>query len=966
MTSISDSAGNRTDILYDPNLPGRISRQILTITDSSQFRTILTDIEYDFSGRISNTKIDSNIVTQYFYDGKDRIIKQIKPGGIEISYEYDNFDNVTRVTRCGSTVDYKYDRTKRLISITVHDVNNQITAFEYDKNSRIEKVIYPDASEENFKYNAVNCITRKKLRNNDYIYFGYDARGNLIWQSDDPNGPDGDVDNAGFLIEFEYNPANLITYAGKILKGEVVSQSEFEYNGFGKILKESTSIFGLQPVIIEYAYDQAGNIVSQNSGYSELNFSHDGLGRIKTIHCSGELIAEIEYLGSSISKINYPEPTVEYTAGFDSIGRIRRCRAIEEAGTIFDYVYAYDPASGRSHCVYNHIAGAPSEIYDYNCGQISKAQYADGLTEEFAYDAVGSRTEVLSKPGYLDTYYHNVLNQYTKIHTDFNFYGFVCDSNLYWDDNGRLNYDEFDSLSYEYDKSGNLICVKTGDQPIAEFVYDALGRRIRKITGDSDFIYYYDVLNRITAEYEITQTGVPELKAEYIYANGFSDVLARFLPEYAFDANGLIHFGRFCQTYLYSAGQQEFNSDFDYDSSGLVDLKDFAHFAGENVICFDSTDQSEKRWYYLKDAIGSVVAAIGGKYNKLSDREFFSYDVFGQPQQISSQGNKFMFAAMQYDPEIAKYYCVNRYYDARTGSFLSPDPLLFADGFNSYEYATNNPVMFTDRLGLKSSVIEEIQFLLGKGDIRAASRKLTEEIKKNCEKLAADCHSRRCIAGALNPSCRKADKCFDIHRDSLEYEKKLNSECAKAAAMAALAGTAQGLLNTVNGLQDIAVASLNSQLGIWSYSGALIGDKQLNGIGSPDWSKDLIVKESQTAHDISKFLGSQGLLTLITASGSAGQSAAAPAREGIYEFQASSGKTYVGQSSNIPRRVVEHIKSGKLLAKDAQTVKTTEVTGGRIAREIAEQARIDRLGGIKNLENSRNVIGPSRSHLMKK
>jgi non-ribosomal peptide synthetase component E (peptide arylation enzyme) len=94
-----------------------------------------------------------------------------------------------------------------------------------------------------------------------------------------------------------------------------------------------------------------------------------------------------------------------------------------------------------------------------------------------------------------------------------------------------------------------------------------------------------------------------------------------------------------------------------------------------------------------------------------------------------------------------------------------------------------------------------------------------------------------------------------------------------------------------------------------------------------------------------------------------GQSAPA-VREGIYEFAASSGKTYVGQSANVPARIAQHIKSGKMLAEDIGTLKTTQVGGGRIAREIAEQARIDRLGGIENLENVRNVIGPARKHLL--
>ena len=88
-------------------------------------------------------------------------------------------------------------------------------------------------------------------------------------------------------------------------------------------------------------------------------------------------------------------------------------------------------------------------------------------------------------------------------------------------------------------------------------------------------------------------------------------------------------------------------------------------------------------------------------------------------------------------------------------------------------------------------------------------------------------------------------------------------------------------------------------------------------------------------------------------------------RQGIYEFTATSGKTYVGQSQNIPHRLQQHIKAGKLSPDELPNVKVTPVSGGKTAREIAEQRRIDELGGIFNLENKVNPIGSHRRHLLK-
>ena len=96
--------------------------------------------------------------------------------------------------------------------------------------------------------------------------------------------------------------------------------------------------------------------------------------------------------------------------------------------------------------------------------------------------------------------------------------------------------------------------------------------------------------------------------------------------------------------------------------------------------------------------------------------------------------------------------------------------------------------------------------------------------------------------------------------------------------------------------------------------------------------------------------------------GVAVNSGARVASEGIYDFTAASGRTYVGQSGNIAERLVQHTASGKLPTGGA--VNTTEILGGRTAREIGEQLRINELGGVRNLENIRNPIGPARQHLL--
>ncbi len=90
--------------------------------------------------------------------------------------------------------------------------------------------------------------------------------------------------------------------------------------------------------------------------------------------------------------------------------------------------------------------------------------------------------------------------------------------------------------------------------------------------------------------------------------------------------------------------------------------------------------------------------------------------------------------------------------------------------------------------------------------------------------------------------------------------------------------------------------------------------------------------------------------------------------QGTFSFPTRTGATYVGQSSNIPARPSAHRASGKLAAGVQPEV--TEMSGSRVAREIAEHRAIQSLtGGIPTrfsdkVANMRDPIGPKRSHLL--
>ena len=75
---------------------------------------------------------------------------------------------------------------------------------------------------------------------------------------------------------------------------------------------------------------------------------------------------------------------------------------------------------------------------------------------------------------------------------------------------------------------------------------------------------------------------------------------------------------------------------------------------------------------------------------------------------------------------------------------------------------------------------------------------------------------------------------------------------------------------------------------------------------------------------------------------------------GVYEFVANSGRIYVGQSANVAVRLRFHRWTGRLPVESS--VSFTPVAGGRTARRIAEQTRMNELGGVRRLDNRINAI----------
>jgi len=106
-------------------------------------------------------------------------------------------------------------------------------------------------------------------------------------------------------------------------------------------------------------------------------------------------------------------------------------------------------------------------------------------------------------------------------------------------------------------------------------------------------------------------------------------------------------------------------------------------------------DAAGNRTYYHADGLGSVVKETNAAGTVTLTRK---YDAFGNLELGAING--YAFAAREWDAETGLSFNRARYLDSKVGRFISEDPIGFFGGNNFYTYVENDPVNYTDPLGL--------------------------------------------------------------------------------------------------------------------------------------------------------------------------------------------------------------------------------------------------------------------------
>lgn len=512
------------------------------------------------------------------YNSQGQLISATNPLGNTVQYSYDGFGNVREMTdQVGDKTTYEYDANGLKLIAQTDPANNR-TEYAYDANNRLTQITFADSSTQKFAYNGLSPISEtdengnittftwdKSLRlsqitnalgrvssiarnSNGGISGMTDSGGNTysttpdsmnrMSKISDPKGgatsfeyhPSWDIkavtNPRGGKYAFYYNPDGLLstifdpydhmmTYSWDGAK----RLSAFS-NGRGQITtmtynandRKIGKTYSNGDAAVQFYYDAAGNLTSMSNGAGITSFTYDQAKRpVNLSYPDGRSISHT-YDKGFVKTITYPDG-VAVNYSYNNRRRISSVTWSISGGPVHSLSFNYDAAGNLLK-----ETRANGVTTDYLYDQLNNVQsivHAKGpvafASMSFIRNAVGhiaSETRSLPVEGSLTPHVAdticNVADQ--MVTTGADAYTYDADGNL-------TGVTGPDVQSAVYDAENRVTSI-TRNGGSSTFSYDALGRRVKTVTGGVTRNYHHDKQGRLLFE----TNGAGTIIASYIYA----------------------------------------------------------------------------------------------------------------------------------------------------------------------------------------------------------------------------------------------------------------------------------------------------------------------------------------------------------------------------------------------------------------------------------------------------------------
>jgi RHS repeat-associated protein len=683
--------------------------------------------EYDIRGRLQRITYGS-VAKTFWHDADDRLVRTVDQRGAASEFGYNSHDEIELVRDAlGNVTRIRYDSVGNTAEIREEDADagggRYTTSLEHDDRGRVVRMRDPLGNIQRREYDdrdlTVACVDSAGRRQ-EYAYgaFGamlearlgaapghriihrwaYDPAGRLIRYID----PEGSILGMSYGLRDEWTAmtwpdgsahqrsiAEGGRVAGERARNGVRTVYEYGQDGLPQVVRWASA--GGPEVLpaLRIGRDGLGRIVELDDGRNRQSFAFDSLDRL-TLDGQGDLATRCEYDDlSGTRRLIYSDGRIDEHE-LDLLGRVARIVLVRQGG------------SGAAPA---ELVGRELAQYRYRGAQrLEERRSANGASARFRYDAAGRLTAVhhygrdlvliasvqwlrdrggrravelrsgsparvfsYDDAGRITLVHENTAitdlpNSATQEEADLLAERIRAASRLA----GRYAWTDGDSISSVEANGGRLAFESNAGHQVtavegSRFAYSTGGSRTR----DDRYQYRYDALERIIEAQDLTGTSVVRLQHD---AGG--RVFSRTGPA---GSERWVHFGSTLIEVVREAGSDQLVPGASPGELLMVN-GDWCHQDERLSLIAISGSAAERRGEYRYNVFGVVEESPGGASPKpvFAGHRLIAEDLFQTPTRVL---------------------------DARTFSFLQPDPEIVAGSPNPYSYGRFDPINYVDPCG---------------------------------------------------------------------------------------------------------------------------------------------------------------------------------------------------------------------------------------------------------------------------
>lgn len=376
MTSITNAKGGITSMTYD------------NTTDwlrSLSFGGATRRYEYNKDGTLQSlTKADGRQLN-YSYDNLGRLLSD----GIN-SYTYDSRMNLSTIQQGNKTITYSYDGFNRVSAVHYNDFSGNRTTYEYDANSNITRMTYPDGKAIRYTYDALNRLTAVTDWRNRTIRYTYNRDSKLL-RTDYPNG---------MHTAYTYDAGGRLTgKTTQLRNGKTIAAYAFALDHAGNITTQTATEPYTTSTVSEETVDYSYNTANRVQRAGTLHFAFDSNGN--TLQRGSE-----RYTWDVADRLTRVADT---TLSYDPMGNLRQYGATRYLTDLHGIGHIIAEANARGDVSHYYLHGAGLEariskhgaiayyVTDVRGSVVALVDDNGDITHKYQYDDFGKVMQASEK-----------------------------------------------------------------------------------------------------------------------------------------------------------------------------------------------------------------------------------------------------------------------------------------------------------------------------------------------------------------------------------------------------------------------------------------------------------------------------------------------------------------------------------------------------------------------------------------